>query len=53
MAASQEHPAESHPQIQEDDFIDFLRSAPLPDDFDELMTREKDYGRGLSFLFEE
>jgi hypothetical protein len=35
-------------------FHDFLLSGPaFPDDFDTLIERERDYGRDVSFLFEE
>jgi prevent-host-death family protein len=42
-----------HSQEKKPNFDDFLRSAPFPDDFDELIQRDKDPGRDLSFLFEE
>jgi prevent-host-death family protein len=35
-------------------FHDYLVSGPgFPDDFDELIERDKDHGRDVSFLFEE
>jgi hypothetical protein len=35
-------------------FRDYLLPGPpFPDDFDDLIERDKDDGRDLSFLFEE
>jgi hypothetical protein len=34
-------------------FLEFLRSAPLPDDFEQLIERDEDDERDVSFLFEE
>src|SRR5438445_192973 len=43
-----------HTQAKKMSFHDYLLSGPpVPDDFDELIERDKDYGRDVSFLFEE
>lgn len=43
-----------HTQAKKKSFHDYLLSgSPFPDDFEDLIERDKDYGRDVSFLFEE
>lgn len=43
-----------HTRSDQVSFHDYLVSGPpFPDDFDELIKRDDDYGRDVSFLFEE
>lgn len=43
-----------HGRDRQMSFDEFLRSGPqFPDDFDKLIERDEDYGRDVSFLFEE